>query len=437
MTTPLRKGAEGLLRHAALVIDGHEVIRVSDLRRLLDGAAEEERTFTERLEQRIRNRRLPSASQLQRAAACPASESLPHADSPTKDGMLGTKRHDFLKRADEVGRDAALAEVDDDVLDFCKKIPIDKLPKGGERELRLFWDYATDEARALAHGVHRDYSSQRPTEFVGTADYVGRDGDRVVVLDWKTGHRYLGPARDSWQLRMLALAAARVTGASEADVAYFFLREEGEVIPAWAHFNAFDLADIADELRALAARLRDAEQYMSSTTPGRMELSVLREGEHCDYCPAWMACPAKVALARAIGNGEAVAELDDLDKQVEQLTAAQLGAVVLKAERVIDLAERVKAKARERAAMADVPLGDGRVLGTQLRKYTIVKDDIAYQVIRERYGAEAADKAAPRSLTLKAINAFGKDTAEEIERRGGIIVGKKSEVRVHRKKETA
>jgi hypothetical protein len=367
-------------------------------------------------------RRLPSASRLARADACPASESLPHADSTDEWGTRGTKVHEFLHRAAAVGREAALAEVDDDVLDFCAAVPLDKLPNGGDREVALAWDHATDKARVVNTKGHRDYSSQSPTEFVGTADYVGRDGNRVVVLDWKTGHRYLGPARDSWQLRMLALAAARLAGVEQADVAYFFLREDGTVVPTWATFDAFDLADIADELFALAARLRSAE---ATTT--------YAEGDHCDYCPAWMSCPAKVALARAIGTGEAVVELDALEQQVEEMTAAQLGAVVLKVERVIDLAERVKDMARRRAAMADVPLGDGRVLGVQMRKYTIVKDEIAYQVIRERHGVEAADKAAPRSLTLKAINAFGKETAEEIEKREGIIVGKKPEVRVHRK----
>lgn len=337
--------------------------------------------------------------------------------------------HQFIEHARKVGRDAALDDLPDETeqetREMCAALPLDQLPVGGDLEVALAWDHETDTARVLNGDGHRDYAAARHTEFVGTADYVGIDGGVVVVLDYKTGHRYLGPARESWQLRMLALAAARLAGVDAARVAYFYLHEDGTVVPAWASFDAFDLADAADELRDLAFVLTESDE------------ATFREGDHCDYCPAWMSCPPKVALARAIGNGDAMRDLASVERQIEAMTAVELGEVYIKLERVIDLTERVKDTARRRAAMYDVPLGDGRVLGTVQWPYTVVNAGVAYDVIKERHGAEMADKTLPRSATLAKVRALGATTLEEIERRGGVVTEKKAQVRVHRKKETA
>lgn len=366
-------------------------------------------------------RRLPTASALQRAFACPASEALPQSRSTSEYAERGTKAHVFIEEARKVGRELALAQVDDEMRTFCEAIPLDQLPAGGSHEVALAWNYETDTARALAGEGHRDYHAALPTEFVGTADYVGVDGDAVVVVDWKTGHRSLGPAGESWQLRMLALAASRLTGKDAARVAYFFLREDGTVAPSWASFDAIDLAEVRDELYDLAVYV----------LPGSAA-AVPVEGEWCDYCPAWMSCPAKVALARAIGDGTA---LEGVEQKVEAMTAAQLGEVYVKLERVLDLAERVKDAARRRAAMCDVPLGDGRVLGTVQWPYTVVNPGVAYTTIAELQGFDAADAACPRGASLAAVKKCGTGVLEEIERRGGVITGKKPQVRVHKKKE--
>src|SRR5262249_33865089 len=160
----------------------------------------------------------------------------------------------------------------------------------------------------------------------------------------------------------------------QARVAYFYLREDGTAAPAWASFDTIDLAETADALRELAARTPDA----AATT----------EGEHCDYCPAFMSCPAKVALARAVGDGTALA---GVQQRVGEMPAGELGAVYVKLERVLDVVERIKETARRRAAMVDVPLGDGRVLGTVQWPYTVVNAKVALDVVTERHGGEVAD----------------------------------------------
>ena len=50
--------------------------------------------------------------------------------------------------------------------------------------------------------------------------------------------------------------------------------------------------------------------------------------------------------------------------------------------------------ARHRAEMVDVPLGDGRVLGTRPWSYTVVNPKVALDVVTERHGADVADGLA-------------------------------------------
>lgn len=372
---------------------------------------------------------LPTGSALDRVFNCQASEMYPHARSTSEYAARGTAVHEFIEAARKIGRDAALEKVADDVRDFCEALPLDKLPAGGDYEVKLAWDYERDTARILPGEGKRDYFPATATEFVMTVDYIGRNGF-VVVGDWKTGFRLLGPARDSRQLRIGALAAARLTGIDDAKVFYAFLREDGSVAFSWATFDAFDLAEIADEMRQLAAQLRALR-----TVKANLDAKVQpHEGPWCDYCPAFNSCPAKMQLARAIGTGKALASIPE---QIEAMTDTELATAYAAIERYDDVAERVRKAIRQRAAMQPVDLGDGRVLGSVDWPWTIVNATVAYEVIEANGGKELADQVVPRSATLTAIKKLGKPVLEAIEQRGGIITGKKPQVRVHRKKETA
>jgi hypothetical protein len=367
-------------------------------------------------------RRLPSASALERAFNCAGSEVLPHYGSTSTDSERGTSAHVFIARAREIGRDQALAERpnDDPYRALCEAIPLDRLPAGGSHEIALAWNYVTDRARVLAVNEARDYSDQRDTEYVGTFDYVGVDGDVGVLIDWKFGYRYLGTAQRSRQLRFGALAVARLKGLDSVRVAYFFLRDDGSYGVSWSRFDAIDLADIADDHRALAAQLKQADR------------NTLHQGDWCDYCPAFTSCPAKMQLAHEIGSSSA---LVDIEPRIEAMTDAELGAAYTKLLAFEDVAERVKKAIKQRAAVAEVDLGDGRVLGAVQWPYTIVNASIAYQAITELHDAKTAEEAAPRSVTLTAVKKLGKATLAEIERRGGVVTGSKPQVRIHQKKE--
>jgi hypothetical protein len=222
-------------------------------------------------------RRLPTASSLDRAWHCTTSEHLPHVHRGNRWSRRGHKAHAFMRRVrqrtaelvatEKMAEDDALAEAvnaaldelgDDPARAVCEVIPFDRLPNGGSFEVALAWDYETGEARVLHDKGDRNYSAAGVTEFPGTADFAGVDlvRRRVIVPDWKTGWTDLGDPRESLTMRFYSLAAARVAGVNEALTGFVYLREDGTAAFKWTELDAVDLAETAEQLRELAARLQ-------------------------------------------------------------------------------------------------------------------------------------------------------------------------------------
>ncbi len=357
---------------------------------------------------------LPTASSLERAWHCPSSQRLPHVYRGNRWSRRGSRTHEFMRRARVVGRDQALDELGEDpARALCEAIPFDRLPVGGDLEVALAWDYVTGEARILHKNGDRDYSAARPTEFVGTADFAGVEGARVVCPDWKSGWLDLGDPKKSLTMRFYSLAAARVAGLDEALTGFVYLREDGTARMKWAELDAFDLAETADQLRELASELEIDSQHVS-------------EGDWCTYCPAWLSCPAKVALAASLASGVVVDGFG-----VQAMTLDQLGEAYRKVEKILPVAERIKEAIRERAETEDVPLGDGRVLRAVDWPSTSVNSKVALRVIAELHGDQVAAAASPPKVSQASIkravgNANFEATFAAIERAGGVVetVGK-------------
>ena len=158
----------------------------------------------------------------------------------------------------------------------------------GAAEVAYAYHVENGTGRVMKRADHRDYSDARPGELVGTADLVMRDGERIVVVDFKTGVRARDTgAADTMQMRFLGLAVARAYNAAEVDVMLLHV-DEGGVYPDVAALTAWDLDDTADDLRALSTAL--ASQ------------SVPRPGVHCTgmYCPIVAQCPATKAAMAAV-----------------------------------------------------------------------------------------------------------------------------------------
>ena len=153
-------------------------------------------------------------------------------------------------------------------------------------EVAFAYNPQTGKARILKTTGPRDYSQATPDEFTGTADMAGSFGKQGAVMDWKTGQRrFVTPCAKNGQMRFLALCTALVYDCDEVDASLAFVDEDGMVLLDPARFDAFDLAEIRDELAALDKVLRSGT---AEPNPG----------QHCRFCPASCVCPVTMqALA--------------------------------------------------------------------------------------------------------------------------------------------
>lgn len=304
--------------------------------------------------------RLPSASGLDRALACPPSGLLPGIESqPGEAAKKGTTVHAFL--AAVLGgiqtRDQALAAVpfDDPGRALCEVIDLDQLPKGGHMEAAFAWDVASGKGRILGYDIGRDYEAHgadRSREYAGSADFAGKRADgKALVLDWKTGWA-TGKAADSWQLRGLGLFAAAAFGCSEAIVGHVYVRDEAPVFDL-IELDEMELGAIRAELRASSARQAELQGADLHVLTG-----LLREGQHCTYCPAFKLCPAKTALVRSMRDDMAA----EPGPVIAAITPANAAAAVRTLLRFEDVAKRMWAELEALAALDPIDLGDGRVM---------------------------------------------------------------------------
>lgn len=333
--------------------------------------------------------RLPTASSLDRATACAPSMALPGGvDRETDDNRRGTAIHRFLARARDVGRDRALAEIEDDELAAeCGGIDLAAIPRGAEAEVTLAWNWRTDKARKLGAGLERDYSAADPDEFVGTADLVGVTAAAAWVDDYKTGAVKVRAAR-SMQLRFLGMAASMVAGMDAADVGMLYLGRAGKWRSDRAYFDALEIDGIKDELRALALRGVEAERAIAAGEPLR-----LHAGQHCEFCPALWGCPARAALLRTASAGDldALAKLDGMKPealtgmfvgQLEAMAPAQAGVAIDRVRlmrKILDAADDAGKELAKRRP-GGVPLPGGRALKevawTTWGQTDVAKDEI-------------------------------------------------------------
>lgn len=374
----------------------------------------------------------PTASQLDRVLACPASHCLPQVRRQSEAATLGTAVHRFLQRAHDVGRDVALEEVDEIARDLCEQLPLNELPAGGRREVSFAWDMVTGKARVL--GTDRDYSDVGPNEYCGTADCVGSVNGVGIVIDFKSG-RYVGEPSKAGQLLLLSLALAYTLDVDEVRGSFVYLKDDGTFIRDEAAFDSFDLAAFALKLQALPAKIEAARAKIDAG-----QSPDVSNGPWCRFCPAAPSCPAKVALARVFGT-----ELASIKGRLTALTSTEGGAVYARALEYQDLVAEVIAGLRDVARVTPLELPDGRILQeTMIKVPTKVDAGVAETVLGEMYGAEAVSEAVTteKSTTLTAIEgalrkraAPGKlakmkrDTVDALRARGGLKEGTALQVR--------
>jgi hypothetical protein len=351
---------------------------------------------------------LPTFSSLPRAFACRLSCVLPRVDSTSAFAQEGTTRHLFFQRVSEISqtgktvdeaRDLALSEASEEDREVLAMIPLDNLQMANVApEVAMAFDAATGQARELGRGLDRDYSSARPTEFVGTTDRLGLAGERSVYIGDFKGRARRRPAAQDEQLLAAALCACRIHGRNQAELEIIRVID-GEPYHSTATVGAFELDTFEDRLVELGHRIHDDRAAFA-----RGEIPDAEVGDHCRYCPSLRYCPAKMALARAT-IGQDSQEILDLVKQgvalIDIENAPRLRELVSQADKILDA---VKDALRDFARQTPIPLPDGRVYGVNPDSETreIVDGKAAVKALESIFGP-AADEAASVDVTFSGI----------------------------------
>ena len=144
----------------------------------------------------------------------------------------------------------------------------------------------------------------------GSTDFVGRMGDKAVVLDWKFGDGVMVSAEENEQLMFYAAAAMRTTalqwafeGATEIECVIV----QPPMIRRWTTTPE----RIAQFEHQLVKAVKAAEQPDAE----------LKSGDHCRWCAAKPVCP------QMTGEVERAALV-----QIKELDAAMLGQYLAKAD---------------------------------------------------------------------------------------------------------
>ena len=253
---------------------------------------------------------------------------------------------------------------------------------GWRAELALALDCTDSVARVLPSAGHRDYSQARDGEICGTADVATMDGDVAVVYDWKTGETPLTSYEA--QASFLALAWARVTGATEARAVFVHFGEDGVDEHVW-EYDAMGLDAVES---GIMEGMVAADSLHADPQPG----------PHCSdmYCPARASCPATTAVMLSNPDVSPLAELVAASIQTPEQAGAAYRKLRLVKDAVKLVEERIRSVVEEQG---EAPTAPGKVL----RLVTTTRETFSQGRIpterREAVLADLRDLGAVQSST--------------------------------------
>ncbi len=356
-----------------------------------------------------------TASKVALAHACTAAFVLPQRREVHTGQVEGNERH----------------------LDLEASIDTGEIPQTIERrwpgftwraEIAFVVDLATDAGREVGQGISRAYGDLGPFEIAGTADLVGRGPNgELVIVDRKSHDPNVPRAAVNAQLHTLGLAACRAYGIDTAQIAIWHELRPLDV----SAIDALDLDVFTNELKRVLGDVAKARV--------KYRLGVLnpKPGSHCRWCDAFHDCPEQKALAvdADIALPMRIEASIPFHDDHEAADAWDLLA------RIDMLAKRIRSALYARAGERPIPLNDGNVLGTvEKMGNTAINAEIAYDVIKERFGVATANDAVTRKVSqagieraLEKINSSGlkKDVMKQIGDRGGCKREMKTEIAVH------
>lgn len=237
---------------------------------------------------------LSSGSAIERSMICEASVALPHARYESPYTTRGTAIHAFLEACSKIGREDALAQVDEEYRDVCAELNLEGLHAqlSLAAEVSFAYNYVTDTARELGRGRGRVYEDVGRDELPCTLDVVGvRDISPVLRRgfygEFKSGWTTRRAIKLVAQIDFGALCIARTYGCDVVEGQHINVHEglspyvQRRVIEGW-EIDAF-----AAELREHAARWRELRDRFDAGVMPRE----FNTGQWCDRCPAREFCP--------------------------------------------------------------------------------------------------------------------------------------------------
>ena len=223
--------------------------------------------------------KIVGGSTAKRVIDCPGSVALVAQMPPqpsSKDAEQGTLLHDAI--SDFLGTDGGSFSVSPDLIE-------DKLLPA----LALLAEVDPDKTMHYEVETRVGFGDLLPGVF-GSADLLGRIGNKAIVLDWKFGSGVVVPAEENEQLMFYAAAAMRTPeahwvfdGATEVELIII----QPPVIRRWVT----TIERIQQFERALVKAVKLAEQPDAP----------IKNGDHCRWCAAKPVCPIMTGAAdRAI-----------------------------------------------------------------------------------------------------------------------------------------
>ncbi len=344
--------------------------------------------------------RLPTFSALNRADACRASAVLPGADSVSEHSTSGMNVHRYLQRVNEIGRDAALAEVPDSDRALCEALDTASLPTDPAAfapEVSLAYDVVSGKAREIGRGLDRNYGPVGPTEIVGTLDVgalMGSDGfyDGDFKKGWSHG-RHTPPPDRNLQIKAGLVAGCRAYGRTRGRGEVIRIFDDGDHYRAAVDLSTAQIDGAEGELVMLASRVMlDRQAYEAGE-----EVPAVT-GPHCTYCPSFQWCPANLALARELGGQP----LDFKERTLALLTPENAPQVYQRMKQARAVIEEIEVAVKTYARQTPIALGEGVIYGVRLGEERKIDGAIAAAALREVLG-DAASEAVEPEVTLSSL----------------------------------
>lgn len=336
---------------------------------------------------------------------CIGSAILPRDRSENEDREHGSAGHAFVEKLNKLGdRSKALATVPEKyreafALIHTSRLPVD--PSLYASEVALAFDVVTGAGRELHRKGDRDYSMCTPTEIPGTADALAFiDADAVYIGDYKFGRKWLPSPELNWQFRSLGLMAARAYGKTRAIVEMIRISPDGTPFKIGGELHAFDLADIAEELRVLHA---NGSRAAASDMPAPVVV-----GEHCGGCDSIRYCDAARAMTRevAAGTSQLVGLAANISSQ-EQALIAYRQLPLLR-----ELVEKLSEELTSYGLTYPFTLEDGSRFGPVETSRSHPNGTAVWQMLARDYDEKTAWEAVELTAKWDALEAVARGAAE-------------------------